>query len=381
MSKEEYLKFRSNSPRTEVEAAAPRKLKVSQSLLYLLFMGLLLFFTFRLLFKYYDRETVNALLLTANPFFIFLGLAAVFYLQVVFGQVLLNLIYGATGRQLPLMIGVKTAMIGFFFNNITPSSSGGQPMEIYFLYRHGIKVAHSTLAFVSLSLYYYLSKLILGSISLLGNPAKAWAALAGYRPFFVIGSLLATVMAIACTMLLFKPALIATTARRILSFLIQKRVIKRRQEAKRKLKDWLKQYEGGSQLLSARFRNFIRLGLYFLFGTAVYYLAFYFCALAIGLRPPFFEFMRLICLYMLTASAIPTPGFIGLGESSFAKIFSDILGYSGSVATMIVARTVTLYFFLLIALGFCLYAFIDLRRNPFGRTEKNPAKSKSQGSK
>ena len=41
---------------------------------------------------------------------------------------------------------IKYALIGFFFSSITPAASGGQPMQIYYMYKDKISVANSTLA-------------------------------------------------------------------------------------------------------------------------------------------------------------------------------------------------------------------------------------------
>ena len=41
---------------------------------------------------------------------------------------------------------IKYALVGFFFSSITPAASGGQPMQIYYMYKDKISVANSTLA-------------------------------------------------------------------------------------------------------------------------------------------------------------------------------------------------------------------------------------------
>ncbi len=47
---------------------------------------------------------------------------------------------------------LKYALIGFFFSSITPAASGGQPMQVYYMYKDKISVANSTLALlISLS--------------------------------------------------------------------------------------------------------------------------------------------------------------------------------------------------------------------------------------
>ena len=40
----------------------------------------------------------------------------------------------------------QICVIGFFFSAVTPAASGGQPMQIYYMYKDGIAVSNSTLA-------------------------------------------------------------------------------------------------------------------------------------------------------------------------------------------------------------------------------------------
>ena len=50
------------------------------------------------------------------------------------------------GEKTSLKQCIKYSLIGSFFSSITPAASGGQPMQIYYMHKDGISVAHSTLA-------------------------------------------------------------------------------------------------------------------------------------------------------------------------------------------------------------------------------------------
>ena len=41
---------------------------------------------------------------------------------------------------------IKYAIVGLFFSSVTPSASGGQPMQIYFMHKDEIQISHSSLA-------------------------------------------------------------------------------------------------------------------------------------------------------------------------------------------------------------------------------------------
>lgn len=50
------------------------------------------------------------------------------------------------GEKSTFIRNIRYTLIGFFFSAITPAASGGQTMEIYYMHKDNIKVAHSTLA-------------------------------------------------------------------------------------------------------------------------------------------------------------------------------------------------------------------------------------------
>ena len=52
----------------------------------------------------------------------------------------------ALGEKCNMLLAVKYTLIGAFFSAITPAASGGQPMQIFFMHRDGIKVSSSTIS-------------------------------------------------------------------------------------------------------------------------------------------------------------------------------------------------------------------------------------------
>ena len=50
-------------------------------------------------------------------------------------------------------------MIGFYFSSITPSSSGGQPAQVYFMKKDNIEVGHSSLSLLVMVMFYQIAML------------------------------------------------------------------------------------------------------------------------------------------------------------------------------------------------------------------------------
>ena len=49
------------------------------------------------------------------------------------------------GYKVSILRALKYTCIEYFYSAITPSSTGGQPMEIYYMNKDGIDISHSTL--------------------------------------------------------------------------------------------------------------------------------------------------------------------------------------------------------------------------------------------
>ena len=82
---------------------------------------------------------------------------------------------------------IKYALIGFFFSSITPAASGGQPMQIYYMYKDKISVANSTLALLINLSSMQVVTISIALVSVIFNHKYSNGALTG---FFILGIIL-----------------------------------------------------------------------------------------------------------------------------------------------------------------------------------------------
>ena len=112
--------------------------------IFLVFISAVLF----LLLRGTDIRTVGeALAQTSVPFLVAgILLAEVFHLA---EGVNIRILLTSFGYPVTFWQGMKYAYIGFFFSSVTPSSTGGQPAQLYAMKKDGIELAHGTLALVA----------------------------------------------------------------------------------------------------------------------------------------------------------------------------------------------------------------------------------------
>ena len=63
----------------------------------------------------------------------------------------------------------KYALAGFFVAGITPSSSGGDPMQLYLMSRDKIKISHGTITLLLKLLSFQFAVIFIGSISFISS--------------------------------------------------------------------------------------------------------------------------------------------------------------------------------------------------------------------
>ena len=131
---------------------------------FFVFLGLILIMYF-IIFRKVNIKDILESLKDVNLVFIVLTFIATF-LYISLETVNVGRILNSFGYNKKPLTYLKYTMIGYFFSAITPSSSGGQPMQVYYMTKDDIDISHSTFALlVQLSAYQF-SVVLIASILL-----------------------------------------------------------------------------------------------------------------------------------------------------------------------------------------------------------------------
>ena len=57
---------------------------------------------------------------------------------------------------------IKYSFIGFFYSGITPSATGGQPMQLYHMKKDGLKISESTVVLMTVAVLYKFVLVVIG---------------------------------------------------------------------------------------------------------------------------------------------------------------------------------------------------------------------------
>ena len=272
-----------------------------------------------------------------------------------------------TQQNVPYGVSLQTVIIGFYFNNITPSAAGGQPMAIYYLYRRGVHIAYSSLVFVIMSLYFYIAMFLYVGFALLFDWHFVLHHLGHMKYFLVIGFLVNGALSICSYLIVYRPAKLRILFKLLLGILIKLRLLRHPRKHFRHFAHFLRNYEGGSDKVQGNWRLALRLlGVCLVQVGSLFAIPFGVCW-SLGARPDLHFFLKtfnLQSVLYVSTSAMPTPGAVGITESGFITMFKSVLPHDKVLPAMILTRVINLYGFLIISALVVLWALTISVKKP-----------------
>ncbi len=250
------------------------------------------------------------------------------------------------GERTSIFKNIKYALIGFFFSGITPAASGGQPMQIYYMYKENISVANSTLALLINLSSMQIVTISMALISVLFNYKYLNNTL---TIFFILGIAL---NASALTLLL-----ISIFSKKLLNKLINlvikiitKLKIKNVDDKKMKLEAELSKYQNSSDYIKKNKLVIFKIILTTYIQFIVFYSISYWTYCSFGLSGyNFIEIVSIQSILYAIVSGIPSPGAVGVTEGGFIEIYKTILPQSIINSAVLLNRGLSFYLLIIIS--------------------------------
>ena len=259
--------------------------------------------TFYLLLRNQPVSQLLDVLGRVKPGYVVLGLGLMFVF-VGCEAMCSKLILGRLGHSLTYRRCLSFSFVGFYVSSITPSATGGQPAQIYYMSKSGVPAAHGALNMMMIAVCYQVT--------------------------------------------------LPNAARRLMNGLlnlgVRLRVVRNRAAAEERLERQMAEYRSGA----ACFRqnaglapallglNAVQLTALFLVPFVVYK--------AFGLSGHgVLELVGAQALLTLATSSLPLPGAVGATEGGFVTLFALFFGAALVTPAVLVSRGISFYAFLLLS--------------------------------
>ena len=327
------------------------KKRVLQIALFLLIM----FLTFYALFSGRDLGEIMHAVGRMSPLYLIPSvLLAVFYVCAE-GFMIWYLLNAMRERKNSLMRCFQYSFIGFFYSGITPSATGGQPVQLYYMNKDGNRVSDSTVVLMTVAVVYKFVLVVLGFGILIFWHDPLRDNLKHYFPLYILGLTLNVILVILILGVMLFPKVIFRAAKFFEGIFIRLRIWKPSAKREEKLNGfiesyaqavtWLGKHKG--RLAGVIFITFLQRSSLFVLTWMVY--------LGFGMHGA--DALTVILLQAsvyIAVDMLPLPGAQGITELMYQAVFAKVFTQAYLIPSMMVSRGLNLYFLLIVSLGVVL---------------------------
>lgn len=311
-----------------------------------IFFIILFFITYYLIFRNQDMSSLLNNLKSVNPIFLIISFVCMilFYL---FEAINVNRLLKAFGEKYPIIKSFNSTLIGAFYSSITPAASGGEPMQIYYISKDNIKISHSTLAFLIHLFSHLIAIVLFGIISLIFNYKIINSKL---LLLFIVGLTFNAIILVFYSISIFSEKLtnkLIKFVEKVLKFFKIKNVDK----INKKIDDELKVFNESSVFIKKNKKIFIKSIMIAFLQVFINYSIPYFIYRSFGLNE--YNILYIVSLQAIlfcTVSFLPLPGTVGINETVFLVLYSNIYNDSTITNALLLQRGITFYLFVIISL-------------------------------
>ena len=305
-----------------------------------------MFITFQLLFRNQDIPQILKLLKSVDVKFLLMGVFCTGMFVACEG-LNINRALKLFGYRPSVKNCIKYAAVGFFFSSITPSSTGGQPMQVCYMYKDDIKIAHSSLALLLELACFQFITVIFASSAYIYN-FVFFRNMNGMIQFLIF-------FGIALNVIIFCLVLSSMFSRKISNFLLRvlKKIILRfkKKNPEKKIEAMEQQFnEYQKSAIYIKKNKFVIVKM--CLTTFVQILSIhsipFFVYLAMGQQGHgYLTVISLQAILHITVAALPLPGAVGASESAFMVLYRMLYSTELIGSALLLSRGISFYLLLI----------------------------------
>jgi uncharacterized protein (TIRG00374 family) len=253
-----------------------------------------------------------------------------------------------------MRMAFRATMVVQFFNNVTPSSSGGQPMQIWSLWRDGMTISDATVIQLGKYVVYQSTLALCCILALVVDYRDLASTVGGWRWLFVISFIIQMIILAFVLLLILKPR----SMRLIVGFF--ERLISHTPLRTRlvglfgRLNAELDRYEDSAGILMTDARTIGRFFLITLVQLLLFYSVPYCVCRSLGVHIPLWKAIAAAAFVLMVSGIVPLPGASGGAEGTFFLVFGQFFTGEASVAVAILLwRLLTFYLPIIVGAPFC----------------------------
>lgn len=324
--------------------------------------AIIMAFTFWSVFRNQNMaDIVTSVQMLSMPSLVAAIIFAVFYVAGE-GSMICYLLKGV-GEKEKLLHCIEYSFIGFFFSGITPSATGGQPMQLYYMKRDGHSISASTVVLMTVAVVYKFVLVVIGMGILLFWRELLKEYLKGYYLLYFVGLSLNVILVIILLLIMFSQGIIMAICSKTEELLVYIRVWKKSVERKEKVNQFLTGYRETVCFLKKNKKLIgVTIICTFLQRFSVFVLT-YVIYRGLGLDgSAMIDIVLLQASVYIAVDMLPVPGAQGITEAMYKKVFRNIFPQQYLIAAMCITRGVSFYFIMVVSFAVCVLAHLKTKK-------------------
>ena len=278
-------------------------------------------------------------------------------------SIIIHYLMRTLGTRLKKWTCFLFSSIGFFFSCITPSASGGQPAQIYYMRRKNIPIPVATLVLMIVTITYKAVLVLVGLAIIVFGQGFMHRYLIGILPVFYLGIVLNVLCVGFMLILVFHTTLAQSLMEKGLGFLEKLHLMHYKQSRHEKLNAAMEKYKETAVYFKTH-KHVVLIVLAITFAQRfALFLSTYFVYLAFGLSDyAVGTIVMLQAVISISVDMLPLPGGMGISEKLFLTIFVPVFGAQLVLPGMILSRALSYYTELLLSALLTVLAHFTLGR-------------------
>jgi len=290
-------------------------------------------------------NTVYDALINSDPIYLLI-MAAVYFASFLIDGLVIQVFCRLYTRRYYLHQGVANSLIGAFYNNVTPSASGGQFMQVYTLKKQGVEVSNAASIMVMWFILYQ-SALIFFDILALIFEWQTIMSITSFRipnfslfgwngeipllPLIILGFILNVSLIGLLLLMSYSHRFHNFILGRFVGFLGKIRILKDPDRTRENLRVQVENFKVELRRLQANVPVTILIFVLFMLMLALRFSVPYFAGMALHAygATEGFSFVRMIdacfrsSFHQMVTGLVPIPGAAGVSELFYAAMFND----------------------------------------------------------
>lgn len=308
-----------------------------------LFLVVVFLLTIYSVFHGEDLQAVGKAIEGVNLWYIIPAGAAVIFF--IWGEsIIIHYMFGTLDIKTKERTCFLYSCVGFFFSAITPSATGGQPAQIYYMRKNKIPIPVATLVLMIVTITYKSILVIIGLFVAFFQRGFVHRYLEGILPIFYLGVGLNVFCCIFMSFLVFWPNLAKNMLVKGMHFLEHIHLMKKKPERQEKLEASMEHYEAAAVYFKTHKKVIGNVMIITFVQRFALFFVTWFVYKAFGLSgTSIYDVVMLQAVVSVSVDMLPLPGGMGISENLFMIIFKGVFAGSLLLPGMVLSRGIAYY--------------------------------------